>query len=282
MGPPRWSPLWRPDLLSVWSCGRFVPATASHPGKRGTGGTYPRRIESESTVTTATKTRTRKPVTPAATPAAPTMAELEAALRTRWDEAGKGETGAKNLLDAAKISWENSRVVRCRVALEAAMLVPNAGKPNLLNATRILGTDTDATTAERTAEARKRKNSLRNYLNAGVALHEAGLAGRVTEPDQAERDIVRDVFRAGNKSKAAAAAGGETEGETEGGSTPAAPESQDPVTQADVVKAVEVLKSVTERFCRDHGFAAVVADNLQTVMAEIGALMETHKVDGGD
>jgi len=158
-----------------------------------------------------------------ATPAEPTMEEREAVLRSRWDSATAGETSAKTLLDAAKISWENTRVIKTRVAFETAMLVPNAeGKPNLLNAARILGTDPEDTPAARTKAAKNRKNSLRNYVNAGVALDEKGLANRETEPDAEERKIVAEAFRAGNKrpedeaGKGEGEGGGSGEGEGEG------------------------------------------------------------------
>lgn len=234
-------------------------------------------------VTSTVKPARRKPARPKATPAEPTMAELEAALRKEWDDAITVESGAKNVLDAAKIAWENTRVLRCRVAYRAAMLKPTAdGKPNLLNAARVLGTDPTDTPAERTKAAKNRKNSVRNYLNAGIALGEAGFGHRITEPDQDERDIVRDAFKAGNARPADTNGGGTGEGDVEGGGVPTPPANDDPVTQADVVSTLETAMSTLKRFTRDQGFSAVVAENLGAALAEMSALIESHRVDGGE
>lgn len=147
-------------------------------------------------------------------PVVPTLEELETELRTAWDEAHKGETQAKTVLDAAKIAWANTRVLKCRIAFKAAMLTPNAeGKANLLNATRILGTDPEADKGARTKAAKSRKNSLRKYVEAGVALDAEGMANRITEPDADERKIVADVFSA--KEEVTPPAGGTEGGEGE-------------------------------------------------------------------
>lgn len=209
------------------------------------------------------------------------LAAAAAALKARYVLADKGETEARAHFEAADIAWQNARVVKVRVAYAAAMLTPNKGAANLLAATRFLLTDPNDTPAKRTAAAKSRKNTLRNYVAAGEELEAKGMANRTTEPDDEERKIVAAVFRELNKRDKDDAKGNKGEGEGEGEGTPAKGEGQDPVTQADVVDAVATLKSLTERFCRDHGFAAVVADNLSTVLAEVASLMESHKVDGG-
>jgi hypothetical protein len=206
------------------------------------------------------------------------------AIRTRWTEADRGETEARTLFEAADIAWQNARVVKVRVAYAAAMLTPNKGEANLLNAARILLTDPEAPAATRTKQAKSRKNTLRNYVDAGTALNEAGLANSVEEPSDEERKIVAAVFREGNKRDKAEAKAGTVESVVEGAgvepSTPA--DKQDPVTQADVVDAVEALMATVKRFTRDHGFAAIVADNLNEALVEVQTLIDSHKVDGGD
>ena len=155
--------------------------------------------------------------------AAPSPAELEHQFKSAWDAATTGETSAKTAMDAAKLAWENSRVVRCRVAFAVADYVgfKDDGTANLLAIARILGTESELTAAERTKKAKSRKNSFRLYVAAGMALDEKGLARRITEPDAEERNIVRDIFSAKPDAKQDApadegAAGGDTEAEATG------------------------------------------------------------------
>jgi hypothetical protein len=180
---------------------------------------------SVATIETETTTTTAKPAKPV------TGTELDkavAALHTRYVAADKGETAARKHFEDADIAWQNARVIKVRVAFAASMLTPNAGKANLLAASRFLLTTPDEfpTAGKRTAAAKSRKNTLRNYVAAGEALQEAGLAERITEPDANERKIVADVFREMNKRDKAEASDadkdadkagkGEGEGEGEG------------------------------------------------------------------
>lgn len=158
---------------------------------------------------TITKPAPAKPVTP-------TQEQIDAAIlaiRNRWDVADKGEASAWKAREAADIAWQNARVVKVRVAYAAAMVKPEKGGTNLLNAARILLTDPADKPAKRTAQAKSRKNTLRNYVDAGAALAEKGLAERLTEPDEDERAIVAAVFREGNKRDKAEAKGEGNEGE---------------------------------------------------------------------
>lgn len=169
-------------------------------------------------MTTATVTRKHT---------APTTADLDAAaleLRARYIAADKGETDARTAFEAADIAWQNARVAKVRVAYAAAMLTPNKGEANLLAATRYLLTDPADTPAKRTAQAKSRKNTLRNYVEAGKALHEAGLVYRETEPDEEERKIVAAVFRELNKRDKAEAKAEAATDATEGDETAPAPE----------------------------------------------------------
>jgi hypothetical protein len=167
-----------------------------------------------------TRAKTTRTVDPAPAPE-PTPAEIEFAFKSQWDSATTGESNAKTAMDAAKLAWENSRVVRCRVAFAVADYVgfKDDGTANLLAIARILGTESELTPAERTKKAKSRKNSFRLYVAAGMALDAAGLARRITEPDAEERTIVRDIFSAKPDTKQddaptdEGAAGGDTEGE---------------------------------------------------------------------
>jgi hypothetical protein len=170
-----------------------------------------------------TRAKTTRTVDPAPAPE-PTPAEIEFAFKSQWDSATTGESNAKTAMDAAKLAWENSRVVRCRVAFAVADYVgfKDDGTANLLAIARILGTESELTPAERTKKAKSRKNSFRLYVAAGMALDAAGLARRITEPDAEERTIVRDIFSAKPDAKEDApttdegAAGGDTEAEATG------------------------------------------------------------------
>lgn len=227
---------------------------------------------------------------------APTsMEEQETALRQRWTSAAAGEADAADLFERANLAWQNARVVKTRVAYAAAMLVPTKDGANLLNATRVLLTDPADTKAKRTSQAKSRKNTLRNYVAAGEALDALQLAYSDDEPTEAEREAVRRVFDAAAAAKAKAAkeaakakrdaakGGAATDGDDDtdapaGGRTS---DPSEPTTQKDVVDAVESLMDTVKAFTRDHGFAGVVADNLSDALAEVAALIDQHRVDGG-
>lgn len=241
------------------------------------------------TTTTAAKPTVTAPKTPAKVKyVAPTGAELVAAvakLKTRYVAADKGETTARGLFEAADIALQNSRVSKVRVAFEAAMLTPNQGKPNLLAATRyLLLTDEElkATPAKIKATASSRKNTLRNYVDAGAALLEAGLVSRTGEADAEERAIVAAVFREGNRrdkadAKAAKNGGGETpERQAEKLEAAEAPEALTFTTLAgmvatmnrtlDIMAAGDVVISEQE--------AAAMADMLAGFQSKLSAYAE--------
>lgn len=203
-------------------------------------------------VAVATKPVAAKPVKVAAKPAkvpTPTgeeLAKLTAAIRERWNVAEAGEVKALDLFKAAGIAWENSRVIKVRVAWAAATVKLNAGEPNLLNACRILFADPEASAKVRTSQAEAKKMTLRNYVDAGKALDAEGLAYSTGEPTAEERKIVAAVFREGNKRDKAEAKeakegeqGGSKEGE-QGGK----PEDAEAVTYAHLVAHVAGLNNV--------------------------------------
>lgn len=212
----------------------------------------------------ATATAT-KPVKPA--PLAPEAADaLIAAIRDKWDTADRNETKALALFDAAKLAWENARVIKVRVAYAAAMISPVKGEANLLNATRILKTDPNDSAAARTKAAKSLKNSIRNYVDAGTALNEAGLANRTGEPDENERKIVADVFRAGNKRDKDAdktpkepAAGGENEPDVDGG-------EPDGLTFADLMGVASKLNNWLDMMIAGD---VVVSEREASAMADV-------------
>lgn len=113
------------------------------------------------------------------------------------------------------------------------------------------------------------------------------------EPTEAELELVASFWKAEALRKQAERADApkapksgpvETiaDGDTEDGGTDGRPSVTVPEipTQADVIAAVEALQSVVARFTRDGGFADVVADNLQEVLAEIGTAIDSHRVGG--
>ena len=178
----------------------------------------------------------------------PESIDVEAAkLRTRYAAADKGETEARTHFEAADIAWQNARVIKVRVAYAAAMLTPNKGEANLLAATRYLLTDPADTPAKRTAAAKSRKNTLRNYVAAGAELQAKGLAERITEPDEEERKIVANVFREMNKrdkQEAADAATDATDGDTPADES--TPDTPDALTVVDVVGHIARMNSTLD------------------------------------
>lgn len=187
----------------------------------------------------------------------PAVADLDttvAELRKRFTAADNGEATTWAAREAADLAWQNARVVKVRVAYAAAMLTPvpngpDKGSANLLAATRFLLL-TDEERALKPAAIKKlavaRKSTLRNYVAAGEALQEAGLATRITEPDEDERKIVADVFREMNKRDKAddKAAKGEGEGEAPGEGEQE--QEQDPasLTFADLVGHVAQMNAL--------------------------------------
>lgn len=170
---------------------------------------------------------TTKPATKPAKPAKPVMDEAAAiaAIRTRWIAADSAEVSAQQVFESAQLQWENARVVKVRVAYAAAMVKPNKGAANLLNACRIIYAADNLSAAERTKIAESKKSTLRNYVDAGEALDAAQLAYSTEEPTEQERKIVAAAFRAGNKrdkaeakeAKNADKAAAEVAGESDGG-----------------------------------------------------------------
>jgi hypothetical protein len=113
--------------------------------------------EAATPAATPRKRAPRKPKPEAAAPVEvlPTTEEQEQALKAAWDSSTAGEAHAKTVMDAAKIGWENTRVLKCRVAFKTAEFVgfKDDGTPNLLAIARILGTESELTPGERTKKA---------------------------------------------------------------------------------------------------------------------------------
>lgn len=234
--------------------------------------TTPKATTAKATTPRTVKSKATTPVNPAITPEQ--ALELRTAeLVAMWRKVDTGETQAKNLFDEAKLAWENARVVKVRVAYQIAMLKPFNGEANLAHATRVLKlTDEDLakSPADIKAKVKKVKNSLANYIKAGVALAEAGLVERTTEPDQVERDIVRDAFKSGNARPAnnAPANGGEGEGE---GNTPATPPADDDaLTFTAVLAQLAKAHNVADVYLANGG--KVTDDDMETLTKVMGDL----------
>lgn len=199
------------------------------------------------------------------------------ALRTRWALAEKSELDTFKAREAADIAWQNARVIKVRVAYAAAMVKPEKGAANLLNAARILLTDPADTAAERTKAAKSKKNTLRNYVDAGTALDAAGLANRTTEPDAEERKIVAAVFREGNKrDKSEAKEAKEATTAAETGDEQASTAIPDPLTIADLAGHIGRLQSTLKLMQQaavpvSEEEAAHIESMLGDFMAELSA-----------
>jgi hypothetical protein len=233
------------------------------------------------TTTTTTKprsTRTAKakaePVLSEAELAALATAKAEAErtervalLKAAWSASATKQDAAESIFKTARQAINVAKVYKARVAIRLGM--------ELANEASAFGPNFSATHKELdVAEA-----TLRPYWNAGKALAAAGLENNTGEPTPDEIKIVQEATRKAPKAKAPATGTEGTEG-TEG--TAKAPEpKQDPITQDSVIAAVEALQDAVTRFTREHGFSATVADNLTATLAEIGATIETFKVDGG-
>ena len=192
-------------------------------------------------------------------------------LKLAWAHTDGTLATADLAFKKAKEDLDIQRVYKCRIAIQVAILKASArskGEPNLSGAATFLGVD---------------KATLRPYVEGGKAGVAAGFGEATGTPTKEEIKATMDGYRAATKEGKALAKqgqeGGEGEGDTKGKGKE---ESQDPVTQDDVVAAVENLQSILARFTREQGFSAVVADNLQTVLAELGATIEQFKVDGGN
>lgn len=192
-----------------------------------------------------------------------------AALKAAWTKGTEDESNALFNLGVA-------RVIKARVAYMAGALGSKSGAPNNKAAMRILDLP---------------QNTIRPYFLAGVALAEAGWDGHITAPTQAEIDLVSPIIAKASKGapkadapKGESAPKGDAEGDDDEapakGGRVSDPDS--PVIMADVINAVEALDNVVAAFTRECGFPGNVAENLQTVLAEIAARIEAHRVDGGD
>lgn len=262
-------------------------------------------------MTTATKTRTpRKPktatpsnpvvtpevaealtpvVTPAveapveapamATPGSYTEADLEA-LVSQYLEVDAAEKGAKDIVKQAKISFEDTRVLKSIVIWKVAMLEPYNGAPNATFAARYLRMTAEERAKLTPKQVKEKASNLKKaftyYIRAGVALDAAGLALTMTEVDQNMRDIVREAFKrteADNAEKQANKAG--KGGESEEGGTGVTPSDRpDPLTVADLLEHVSRLQATLALMVKSdvpvsEAEAEHVGDTLQDFLAEL-------------
>ena len=74
--------------------------------------------------------------------------------------------------------------------------------------------------------------------------------------------------------------GEDTDGDTDGETAGRTAETAIP-TYDNVVAATLALQAIVAGYCKEAGFSGVQAENLQATLAEIGATIESHRVDGG-
>lgn len=200
------------------------------------------------------------------------------ALREAWAVASTNESEASAALALALNNRGVARVLKARTAYMAGALGSKTDKPNCAGAMRVLD---------------KSKGTIYPYWKTGEALAAAGMADRITVPTAEEIAIAADIFdpintannaSKGNASKgkgAGAGAGADDDDDSDTLPPVKAPADAENVVMADVIAAVEELKRVTNLFTRSQGFPANVAENLTDVLSEIGATIESHRVDGG-
>lgn len=227
-----------------------------------------------------------KPANPVLTPEQ--EAELKLALRLAelkeaYRAARTGEAKHKGILKEAKLQWENSRVITSRIAYAVAMLKPYEGAANLSFAARELHMEDEDLAL--TGEALKRKtksakSSIRNYVNAGAALFEAGQdpENRTSKPDEVERKIVADAFKAGNARNTTTNPGAGTTEESaadkdEDGATATLP---DALTVTDLLEHVSRLQATLALMVKSsvpvsENEAANVAATLEDFLADLSA-----------
>lgn len=215
-----------------------------------------------------------------ATTPAPSTADLAAAdyetraaaLREAWTGTGQLLKDAESALARALWDKGTAGVLRSRTAYAAG----------------VLGSRTTTATAKGAARVLEIPDSTASlWFKAGKALAEAGKAESVLAPTEEEIAIVAAVLepinKASNESKGKGKGKGESTPPAPAENVPAAPaKKDDPVIMADVIAAVENLQVVMGRFTRDHGFPAVVAENLTATLEEIIASMDSHTIDGGN
>ena len=254
-------------------------------------------LATESKSTTAPSTVKAGKPTPAQIKAYESaLAKTAADIRTRYALADVAETEAIDAWKAAGIAKDNARIIKARVVYAAATLVLFNGEPNLAGAVKVIHSKEYGVDKFTKTQVNNLKNTLRPYLAYGKALAAAGMIERVTEPAQDERDVIEAYLAAVAEQKAKddadaarkakqAGKGDSDDDSDDDDDAPAGGRVTDPsapVTQDDVIAAVEALQSIVAAFTRDHGFSATVADNLTDTLGEISTQIDSFKVDGGD
>lgn len=208
-------------------------------------------------------------------------------LRAKWAAGTIEHTTATDAFNAAKIAFESTRVILSRVAYAAAMVHPFKGEANLADATKILYSADYGNAAENKKVATK-KNTLRPYLQAGLALAKAGMEERTTPPADDDREVVNAAFEAYNKeqakarkaaSKAAKAIEPAETEDSEGRVTDPVPADDDAMTFADVLAFMARAKAALDIYVKGggiitesdvntfNGAAATIAAELEELIA---------------
>lgn len=213
-----------------------------------------------------------------ATPGAYTDADLEA-LVTQYHAVDAAERECKDIVKQAKLSFEDTRVLKSIVIWKVAMLEPYNGAANATFAAkhlRMTAAEREALTpAQLKAKATNLKKAFTYYIRAGVALDAAGLALTMDTVDQNMRDIVAAAFKRTDADKAEKSGGaGAGAGESEGGTGVTPTELPDPLTVADLLEHVSRLQATLALMVRSEvpvseAEAEHVGDTLTDFMTEL-------------
>lgn len=247
--------------------------------------------EQAAALTPAVPTPATPAETPAmATPGAYTDADLEA-LVSQYTAADAAERESKDMVKQAKLSFEDTRVLKSIIIWKVAMLEPYKGAPNATFAAKHLRMTPEEraklTPAQLKAKASSLKKAFTYYIRAGVALDAAGLALDMRPVDQNMRDIVREAFKRtdedkANKSGGAADTAGEGAGEGDAGE--AKPISPDALTVADLMGHVGRMKATLElmmssKVAITEAESRELNDELTTLALTINAYAEGEILD---
>lgn len=255
-------------------------------------------------MSTKTSTKAAAPVTDTKagdTPVhSPELDGMISAVRT----AVKTYNGKMKARDTATQKALVAKVEACRAIITLmadpatfAARGPKAGKPSVTIIAELVGEPRQSFTP-----LFKGAEALRDYY--ATLTPEALAAIYPTDPDtapaaptEAETDLAsvglaseaersranRLKAKQGDTGTGSTGSTGGTDTDTDGDTGTAVRTAETPLpTYDNVVAATLALQEIVKGYCREAGFSGAQGDNLQGTLAEIAALIETHKVDGGD
>ena len=247
---------------------------------------------------TTTTTKSAKSAKPVAVPPPALSEALAAALKATRD-AVKVYDRKMTARDKATLAALTAKVDVARHVITLmtfqetwASRGPKAGKPSVSIIAEMLGYPRQSFTplykgAEALAEhyATLSEDDVKAIMAGATPtereldLVSVGLASEA-EGSRAHRDKTKEEAT-GRTAETEGDTAGETDGETDG-ATPAAKSEPVIPTYDAVVSATLALQAIINGYCKDAGFSAVQAENLQATLAEMAATIDSHRVDGGD